>query len=146
MNQLSLLDWQPLPELMEEPTHTPFKHGQHVIANDKEGKVYHDDGGKLVWIECGNVATPHDRPTVQPYEPPKPPINTQAVAWQEGNIAYYRGLMLRFMELQRIDAAAGTLTPQKQAMRRHMIAFLHQRCSVCLDKINQLQGGLNGNT
>ncbi len=73
--------------------------------------------------------------------PPQPPvINQHAIAWQEGSIAYYRKLMLRFMELQRIDATTGTATPQKQAMRRHMISHLHELCEGCLDKIKQLGG------
>jgi hypothetical protein len=145
--QLSLLNYQPPPELTEESSPvTPLKHGQSVIANDKPGKVYHDDGGKLVWIERGNVATPHDRPTVQPCEPPKPVVNAHAIAWQEDNIAYYRKLMVHFMDLQRLDAVSGTANPQKQAMRRHMISVLQSQCVLCLTKIEQLKEGTDANT
>lgn len=70
MQQLSLLDYQPEPALIEESqSSTRFRQGDRVIADGKEGQVYHDDGGHCVWIERGNVATPHDRPTVSPYEP-----------------------------------------------------------------------------
>jgi len=138
--QLDLLSWQPPPELMEaSQSSTPFRVGQRVIADGKAGSVYHDDGGAYVWVAVGNTATPHDRHTVQPASAEKPVINQPAIAWQEGQIAYYRKLMLRFMELSRLDA--GTATPQKQAMRRHMISVLHSRCKVCLVKIEQLQGG-----
>lgn len=137
MQQLSILDHQPEPELMEAPIVQPFNHGQKVIAAGKPGKVYRDDGGRYVWIERDNVATPHDRPTVQPYEPATPVVNQYAITWQEGNIAYYRRIMLRFMEAARADNEA---TPAKQAARRHMIRHLHGLCEACLDKIKQLGG------
>lgn len=138
MKQLSFLDYQPEPELVEE-SQSPirFYQGDHVIADGKPGKVYHDDGGSYVWIERGNVATPHDRPTVQLYEPPKPVVNPHAITWQEGNIAYYRSIMLRLMEVARADSDA---TPAKQAARRHMISHLHGLCEECLTKIKQLGG------
>ena len=138
MQQLDLLDYQPEPEQIEESqTSTRFQQGDRVIADGKEGRIYYDDGSNCVWIERGNVATPHDRPTVEPCEPIKPTVNTHARAWQEGNIAYYRRLMLRFMELQQADSEA---TPAKQAARRHMISHLHGLCEECLIKIKQLGG------
>src|SRR5436190_2194506 len=47
-----------------------------------------------------------DRHTVQPCKPPTKAINEHAIAWQEGNITYYRRLMLRFMEAARVDSNA----------------------------------------
>lgn len=80
-------------------------------------------------------------------EKPQPvAINPHAIAWYEGNIAYYRKLMLRFMAQGRINAEANTINPQKQAMRRHMISHLHARCQDCLAKLDQLRGGTDANT
>lgn len=77
---------------------------------------------------------------------PRASVNSQALAWQEGQIAYYRKLMMQFMDLQRLDSEAGTATLQKQAMRRQMLSHLHELCEACLAKIQQLQGGTNANT
>lgn len=109
LSQLSLLDWQPPPELMVAPQ------------------------SKVLTI-CENLL------------PQPAAINQHSVVWQEGNIAYYRKLMLRFMELGRSDAEAGKTDLQKQAMRRHMISDLHSRCKDCLAKLEQLQGGTDATT
>lgn len=73
---------------------------------------------------------------------PQPTVNPHAIDWQEGQIAYYRKLMLRFMERGRIDAEIGAIDSQKQAMRRHMISDLHLRCQTCLAKLDQLYGDI----
>lgn len=132
MQQLSLLDYQPEPELMEQ-SQASFRQGDRVLAGGKEGRVYHDDG-KYIWVLDGNVATPRDRHTIQPYEPPPKAINQHALDWHYAGLHYYRRLMLRFMTLPSAE------TPGKQTARRHIISHLHRLSEECLTKIKQLGG------